>query len=351
MLPPPPRPTLFPYTTLFRSLDHAGVGLETDEDEYAADPEPHVVTGAGVREQQVTDALPGSFDLHHVLVPDHLDLGVREGTLLEDLRRPELVAAVHDVDLARVAGEIVRLLDGGVTAAHDRQHLAFEDRAVAHRAVRDALRRVFLLTRHRELHRRPAGREEDRRGAVQHAPRARNVKPAVFRLAHSLHGVGDDFGAEFLGMLAHLLGEVPSLDALEPDIVLNQIGVEQLAPRSATLDRNRLQHSATRIHGRAQPSGAAADDDQVVAVSGVLVHRSGIPIEGDRPPPPGRAPTARETGQSRTRRPAAPARPASRAPPRRSCPHHAGCRAPGAAARPPPGSAPARRALPPRRRL
>jgi len=82
----------------------------------------------------------------------------------------QLVAAVHDVNLARVAGEIVRLLDGGVAAAHDREHLALEERAVAHRTVRDALRRVLLLTRHAELHRRPAGREDHGGGPVQRTP-------------------------------------------------------------------------------------------------------------------------------------------------------------------------------------
>src|SRR5437773_2871419 len=230
-------------------LDHARVGLEADEDEYAADPELYVFTGAGVREQQVIDALPGPLDLHHAFVPDHLDLGVREGPLLEDLRRPQLVAAVYDVDLAGVTGEIVRLLDGGIAAAHDREHLALEKRAVAHRAVRDALRRVLLLTRHAQLHRGPAGREDHRRRTVQHPPRGRDVEPAVLGLAHPLHGVGDDRGAEFPGMLAHLLGQVPPLDALEPDVVLDQVGVQELATRSTALDRERLQHPATRVHG------------------------------------------------------------------------------------------------------
>src|SRR6059036_2667674 len=76
------------------------------------------------------------LDLHHLLVPDHLDLRIREGPLLQDLRGPELVAPVHDVDLARVAGEIVRLLHRGVAPADDGEHLALEERAVAHRAVR-----------------------------------------------------------------------------------------------------------------------------------------------------------------------------------------------------------------------
>src|SRR2546430_4082196 len=64
----PPRSTLFPYTTLFRSL--------------------------------------GALDLDDALVPHQLDLGVRERALLKDPRSAQLVAPVHDVYLGRVAGEI-----------------------------------------------------------------------------------------------------------------------------------------------------------------------------------------------------------------------------------------------------
>src|SRR5439155_4785912 len=80
--------------------------------------------------------------------------------LLEDLRRTEPVAAVHHEHFARVAREIVRLFDGGVAAAHDREHLALEERAIAHRAIRDALARVLQLARNAQLHRRATGGED-----------------------------------------------------------------------------------------------------------------------------------------------------------------------------------------------
>src|SRR2546430_7602664 len=137
----PPRSTLFPYTTLFRSL--------------------------------------GALDLDDALVPHQLDLGVRERALLKDPRSAQLVAPVHDVYLGRVAGEIVGLLDGGVAAAHDGQHFTLEERAVAHRAVRDAFPRVLLLPRHTELHWGPAGRQNHGGRALDLSPRPGGVGPAL----------------------------------------------------------------------------------------------------------------------------------------------------------------------------
>src|SRR5207245_9004275 len=101
----------------------------------------------------------GALDLQHAFVPDHLDLGVREGALLDDLRRPQLVAPMHDVHFGRVARELVSLLDGGVAAAHDGEHFTLEARAGAPRAVRNTFPGVFLLSRHTELDRGPARRE------------------------------------------------------------------------------------------------------------------------------------------------------------------------------------------------
>src|SRR5256714_13132328 len=98
-------------------------------------------------------------DLDHMLMPDHFDLGVRKRALLDDLGRAEPVAAVHDVDLGRIAREVVGLFDRGVSAPHHGQHLALEERSVTHRAVRHTLSGVLLLSRYAELHRSPAGSE------------------------------------------------------------------------------------------------------------------------------------------------------------------------------------------------
>src|SRR6267143_163548 len=105
--------------------------------------------------------------------------------------------------------------------------LALEECPVTHGAVGHALAGVLLLTGDAELHRRAAGGEDHGAGAISVAARGDDLEPFVLRLTHPFDGVGEDLGAELLGVLGHLLGELPPLDALEPDVVLDQVGVQQ----------------------------------------------------------------------------------------------------------------------------
>src|SRR5207245_9050997 len=170
----------------------------------------------GILQHEMVGAPLRALELEHALVPDHLDLGVREHALLEDLRSTEPVAAVHHEHFARVAREIVRLFDGGVAAAHDREHLALEERAIAHRAIRDALARVLQLARNAQLHRRATGGEDHGGSAMGAAVRGDDVEPGVVGLADLQHGVGDDHGAALLRVVGQPLRPAPpsaSLDA------------------------------------------------------------------------------------------------------------------------------------------
>ena len=63
----------------------------------------------------------------------------------------KLGAAVDDVDLGRVAGEVVGFFDRGVATAHDRDDFVLEEGAVAHRAVGDAAAGKLELARNTEL--------------------------------------------------------------------------------------------------------------------------------------------------------------------------------------------------------
>src|SRR6266545_6754977 len=120
---------------------------------------------------------------------------------------------MHDIDLGRIAGEVVRLFDGRVTSPHHGEDLTLEERAVAHRAVRHALPGVLLLSGHTELDGGPTGSEDHRRRAIGFTPRRGNVEPPVVRLADLLYCVGDDLPAELLRVLRHLLRELPPFDA------------------------------------------------------------------------------------------------------------------------------------------
>lgn len=68
------------------------------------------------------------FDRH---IPDHLDLGMGEQPILQDLLGAELVAAVDDRDLGREVGQEQRLFDGRVAAADHDHVLAAIEEAVA----------------------------------------------------------------------------------------------------------------------------------------------------------------------------------------------------------------------------
>src|SRR2546430_16778900 len=97
MIRPPPRSTLFPYTTLFRSRlpPHVGAGMDVGE--------------AGDRLQCLRAALTGER-LHRFAL--EIDVGALQGGLLQQRRR----GAVRRVELAKLfRGLASHLGDGMVT--------------------------------------------------------------------------------------------------------------------------------------------------------------------------------------------------------------------------------------------
>src|SRR5439155_26214944 len=152
-----------------------------------------------------------------------------------------------------------------------------------------------------------------------------------------------------------LLRELPPLDALEADVVFDQVGIEKLAARRAALEEEGFHHTAPGVHRGAQPGGPRTHDDHVVLVGVdlgrdvladftipvVVGHPLGIPIAGDPPPPSGPAPTARGTSPCRIPRRGVAAPPISRPRARPRPPRRGHCHAPDATTRRPPESAPA----------
>src|SRR5207253_727260 len=102
-------------------------------------------------------------------VEDLLDLARGPHLLDQDRLCPVLAAPVDQVDPAPVPGEEGALLDRGVAAAHNRDLGALEERAVADRAVGDALARELVLAWDVELARLASGRD-DHRGSAELAP-------------------------------------------------------------------------------------------------------------------------------------------------------------------------------------
>ena len=93
-------------------------------------------------------------------IPDRLDLRILEDATLENLRRTQLIAAVDEIHLVGIAREKIRFLGGRITATDYGDRVVPEEGAIADRAIRYALARVFELTRNAELHGGAAGRDD-----------------------------------------------------------------------------------------------------------------------------------------------------------------------------------------------
>src|SRR5437764_458898 len=123
-------------------LQDVRVGSEADEDEDTADRQLESLAVAVVADR---GDLAVAGDLLDLRVQHEVDLLVRPRPVLEDRLGPELVPPVDDVDLARVAGQEVPLLEGGVTAPDDGKDLVLEEGAVANGAVGNAATRQLLF--------------------------------------------------------------------------------------------------------------------------------------------------------------------------------------------------------------
>src|SRR5829696_6035264 len=64
-----------------------------------------------------------SENLHDLRIPNKLDLLVSERFLLHDLRRPQLVAAVNDINFRSVTRQESRFFHRGVTTTNNDQRL------------------------------------------------------------------------------------------------------------------------------------------------------------------------------------------------------------------------------------
>src|SRR5436190_24340564 len=73
----------------------------------------------------------GAPHLVHRRVPDHIDPGMFEQTILQDLFSPEMVAPMHHRDFGSDIGKIERLFNRRVAAADHHYRLVAEKEAVA----------------------------------------------------------------------------------------------------------------------------------------------------------------------------------------------------------------------------
>src|SRR6266852_6160177 len=128
-----------------------------------------------------------SLDFFRDRVPDHLDLRIVEYVLLENLRCAKLVAAMDQINLARVPRQKISLLTGGVSTTNDGHDLLLEERSIADRAVRYSLARVLQLTRNPELDGSSASGHDDGGRAEDVPGFGLGVEISVGHLGHRRH--------------------------------------------------------------------------------------------------------------------------------------------------------------------
>ena len=191
-----------------------------------------------------------------------LDLGMVVRPVDHDLRRPEAVAPVEQVDLGREAGQVGRLLERGVAAADDRDLAVLEEEPVARRAGRHAAAAQPRLAVEAEPQRRRAGGDDHGLGAVLGAAR-----PDAERALGEVDPIDVDVDhprPEALGLGAHGGHQVGPLDAvLEARVVLDVAGEHQLAARRGAGEDDRLEVGAGRVDRGGQAGRARADDDDL----------------------------------------------------------------------------------------
>src|SRR6185437_446121 len=193
---------------------------------------------------------------------------IGEQALLKDLGRAQLIATMDEVHLVRVSGQEIRLFGRRVAAADDRNDLITEKRAIADGAVRHSLPRVLQLAGHAELDRRAARRADHRRRAVDFACLVARLEHPVRQLANGFddHAVLK-LGTELGGVLGEFLRELAAEDALESGVVLDQLGIEELAAGKAALEDDGLEHGSAGVHAGAHSCRARSDNHDVVGVS------------------------------------------------------------------------------------
>src|SRR5690242_15662757 len=166
------------------AFENAGVGRMADRDEHAGDRDVALAAVGGADEAQSGDA--GIVAQHFVdgVVPHQFDLagvGLLEQFVLQDFFSAQLVAPVHQRDLAADVGKVQRFLDRSVAAADHRDVLVAEEEAVAGRARRHAFALEGGFRSDAEILRVRAG-GDDQRIATVFAAVALQLERALFQV-------------------------------------------------------------------------------------------------------------------------------------------------------------------------
>ena len=196
-------------------------------------------------------------------VPAKFYVGRVHQRLMIDLRCPQAVPAVNEVDLLGYAGQSKCVRCGGVAAAHHRHGLAPIGCAVAGGAVVNAFADKRILAGNAQ----GAGR---RAGGDDHRAALKDALAGVQRLdfpgkANLVHLCQLRHRAEALGALLHFFAQRKAIDAaLEAGVVVDLLRQCHLSAGGELFQHQRGKSGTGGVQGGGVSSGAAADDDHVI---------------------------------------------------------------------------------------
>ena len=196
-------------------------------------------------------------------VPAELHVGRVHQRLMIDLRSPQAVAAVDEVDLLGNTGQGQGVRRGGIAAAHHRHGLAPIGRAVAGGAIVNALSYERFFAGNAQGTRRRAG-GDDHRAALK------NTLAGVQRLdPPGKAGLVDlrqlRHRAEALGALLHFFAQRKAVDAvLKAGVVVDLLGQRHLSAGRELFQYHYRKPASGGVQGGGASGGAAADDDHII---------------------------------------------------------------------------------------
>lgn len=246
------------------------VGVVSDGDESRIDSHFRLLARLQIGQEHVGERLIGPLELLDLGIPHDLDVLVVSDSLLENIRRAEVIPAVNQRHRLGDARQEQRLLHGGVSPSHHEHRLVFEQEAVARGARADAFGPVRVLPWALE----PLGvgsRGDDDGVRTNDVLAFGQIGLVGGQDEGPLGQIGTEqcsglkLSVELLGLDTKRFNQAVSRGLREAGVVLHLLGVGQLAAMIGSDDYGFQPGSCSVDRGR-QPSGPRAHDHHLLRV-------------------------------------------------------------------------------------
>ena len=241
--------------------ERGGLRSASDGDEEAADLERAHGAILHVLDLDGEEVLLGD-EAYGDGVEDELDVGLFAQAGDGGLFGPEGVAAVDEEDLVDEVGEVERVLERGIAAAHDGDGLLAIEGPVAGGAVGDAAADELVLLGKPEL---AVARADGKNHGAAFVAAFFGDDDLHAALVVDLDGpLEDNFGPEPARLCLDARGEVVARQVRLDGVVLDVRCVDDLSAADQRLEHKDGARGAPGVDGGGEAGGATADDDDVV---------------------------------------------------------------------------------------